>query len=182
MLISSMISLSQLYLTTHMLLLSWTWVSRTILLHPLLTFISRTDLSSKLSIMQSMLHQLRLSSLLLYAVSIRLLIYLIYQKSLLLLTPSMWQDLSSTLLSICSKYTQLLSPKNSEGSSSWTMTTWLSSGNVLVIVTGHSSSLLTKIPNSFVKYLYFSTNHYRTLARKESLRTLFKTGKWHSRH
>jgi len=56
-------------------------------------------------------------------------------------------------------------------------TTQLSSENTLVAVTGLSSKLLTEIPNSFAKLCFSPANHCGTLARKESVTTLFETGK-----
>jgi len=57
------------------------------------------------------------------------------------------------------------------------MTTQSSSENALVAVTGLSSKLLTETPNSFAKLYFSPANHCGTLARKERVMTLFKTGK-----
>ena len=122
------------------------------LLCPLLISTFTTDPSSKQSITQPILHQLKLSFSLLDVTSTRWPISQWYRKSSSLLTPSMQQDQYLTLLFILSKFTQPPFPKNLGNFSPQTVTTQLSSGNVLANVTGPSSKPLTVTPNGFAKF------------------------------
>ena len=140
-----------------------------------------TDPLSKQSIMQLTLHQLKLSFLLSDVALTKQPIFQGYQKSSSSLTLSMQWDQYLTLLSTLSKFTWLPFPKNLGKFSPWTVTTWLSFGNILADVTGLSSKLLTVIPNGSTKFQYFLANHHRTWAKKKSMTTLFTTGKWCSR-
>ena len=163
---SSMSLLSHLCWTTHMCSSSLMVVSRIMQLYSSLIFTSKIDLLSKQFIMQLILPQLKLNSLLLDAVSIRLLTYQEFQK--LSSSPTLFMLLrkSLILLSTLSKYIWLPSLKNLGSSSAPTTITLLHFGNVLVAATSLCSYSLTKTPNDIDKLQYSLVSHLKTLARK----------------
>ena len=147
----------------------------------LLMSISVINPLSRQFIMQLMLYLLNLSSLPSDVVSIRLPIFQEYQKSSSSLTLFIWQNSFSTILSTLLKYTWLPFPKNLGSFSSWTMTIWSILENILVVTIGLSSNSSIETQNNFIKHLCSPANYCGTLARKESVMTLFESGKWCSR-